>query len=318
MRQAGRYLPEYRQLKAKYGFLQLVRTPELACEVTLQPLRRFALDAAIVFSDILVIPEALGVPYFFRDAGGIAMERAIRSMDEVQQLRSLDEALSHTRYVYEALALLRREIGNTTALLGFAGSPWTLATYMVEGGSSTDFSTVSALFRSDRPMFDRLMERLSDAVAQHLKAQLEAGADAVQIFDSWAAACPDEAYWDRSLQWIARIMSQLPFDRPVILYAKGKAHLWPALSKTGAQVLGIAHDADLPALARECPAQTALQGNLDPALMEGPITNLEEATETLLAAMAGRPGFILNLGHGIRPFARIENVTRLVELVHGW
>jgi len=200
MRQAGRYLPEYRALKAKSDFVTMVRTPDLAVEVTLQPLRRFPqLDAAILFSDILVIPEALGVGYRFRDEGGIAMERALVSSADVDSLKLAGSA-DRLQYVYDALTILRKELGLNKTLLGFAGSPWTLACYLVEGGGSEDFPKTKALLKADPKMLHRILEILTDAVAQYLTRQFAAGADAIQIFDSWAAALTGADYEEFSLR----------------------------------------------------------------------------------------------------------------------
>lgn len=315
MRQAGRYLPEYRALKEQHGFLTMVRTPELATEVTLQPLRRFpGLDAAILFSDILVVPEALGQPYHFRDVGGIALDFALDSADAVERLH-LEGFEERLAYMPAALRLLRAELGEEKALLGFAGSPWTLATYMVEGGSSEHFSRVKALYFEDRALFERLMDVLTQAVTRLLRMQVEAGADAVQIFDSWAAACPAAHYEAMSLRWIHAVIAGLPEGTPVILYAKGMGQHHRALAATGARVLGADWTVDLPAWARELPARVAVQGNLDPVLLEGAPEVVAAETTALLKAMQERPGHILNLGHGITPRARIEGMEALLAAV---
>ena len=223
MRQAGRYLPEYRALKAKSSFLEMVRTPALALEVTLQPLRRFALDAAILFSDILVIPEALGQGYAFRDTGGIAMAYRIDTRAQVDALAPASAVPDRLRYVADALGLLKRELDGSKALLGFGGSPWTLATYMVEGGSSDDFERIKLLFYTDRALFDALLEKLTEALIVYFKLQIAAGADAIQIFDSWGGIIAGPDYEAASLQWIRRIVAALPAEFPIILYAKGTA-----------------------------------------------------------------------------------------------
>lgn len=314
MRQAGRYLPEYRALKEQHGFLTMVRTPGLAAEVTLQPIHRFGFDAAILFSDILVIPEALGQPYDFREGGGISM--AYR-LETPAQVAALDTAAIRERLDYsaQALRLIRHELGGETALLGFAGSPWTLATYMVEGGSSEHFSRAKALYFEQPDLFDALMTKLSDAVADYLALQVEAGADAVQLFDSWGAACPGMHYYAMSLRWISRIISRLPPDVPVILFGKGMAAHHDALARTGAQVLGADWSVDLRTFADGLPADVAVQGNIDPVLMDGDPAVVHRETHALLHAMEGRDGFILNLGHGIHPTARIECVQALVDTV---
>ncbi|OIR13508.1 uroporphyrinogen decarboxylase [mine drainage metagenome] len=318
MRQAGRYLPEYRALKSSHSFLEMVRTPELAMEVTLQPLRRFALDAAILFSDILVIPEALGQPYRFREEGGIAMDYRIDSRARIDALAPADAVPTRLAYVVDTLKLLRKEIAGTHALLGFGGSPWTLATYMVEGGSSEDFLLIKSLFYQDRPSFDRLMQKLTDAIIAYFKAQVDAGADAIQIFDSWGGIVAGQDYEAASLRWIKAIIAALPKDFPVILYAKGTApHLFDQ-SFSGARVLSVDWTVDLRVVRDQLPKTIALQGNLDPVLMNLTPQIVREQATTLLNKMSGQPGHIFNLGHGIMPQARIDCVETLVQTVTDW
>ncbi len=221
MRQAGRYLPEYRELKAKHGFLKMVRTPELAAEVSLQPIRRFPIDATILFSDILVIPEALGQGYTFRDEGGIAMEHRLENRAMIEALGPESAVPERLSYVGEALALLKRELAGAKALLGFGGSPWTLATYMVEGGSSEDFARVKALFYEDRPTFELLLGKLTLSLIAYFKMQVAAGADAIQIFDSWGGIIAGPDYEAASLRWIRQIVAAMPQGFPIIIYGKG-------------------------------------------------------------------------------------------------
>ncbi|MDP0499921.1 MAG: uroporphyrinogen decarboxylase [Verrucomicrobiota bacterium JB022] len=314
MRQAGRYLPEYRELKAQHGFLKMVKTPDLAMEVTLQPLRRFALDAAILFSDILVIPEALGQPYRFRDEGGIAMDFRLDSAADIDRLKPASNVREALAYMPAAHRLLRAELPET-ALLGFVGSPWTLATYMVEGGSSDTYARIKALYYSDRPLFERLMTRVTDAVIELCRMQVEAGADAIQIFDSWAAACPGNLYTDLSLRWVWRVIQALPEGYPVIFFGKGMAHQQANLVATGACCLGLDWTVDLPAYARQLRPDVAVQGNLDPVLMTLPPEHVAAAARELVQSMRDRPGFVVNLGHGITPQARVESMQALVDAV---
>ncbi|HVU18632.1 MAG TPA: uroporphyrinogen decarboxylase [Candidatus Didemnitutus sp.] len=317
MRQAGRYLPEYRELKARYSFLEMVRAPDLAAEVTLQPLRRFALDAAIIFSDILVIPEALGQGYQFREQGGIGMDFALNSRAEVDRLAPNDVA-ARLNYVGAALTHVRRELGDKTALLGFGGAPWTLAAYMVEGGSSDDFARIKGLFLSDRPLFHALMEKLTSALIEYFKMQIQAGADAIQIFDSWGGVVPGQDYEAASLRWIREIIAALPRDFPVILYAKGTPAQLTDQAFSGARVLGLDWTIDLGIARRLVPANIALQGNLDPVILNTTPEIVTRETLRLLEAMRGANGHIFNLGHGILPTAKIECVTSLVEAVTRW
>ncbi|NDV61744.1 uroporphyrinogen decarboxylase [Puniceicoccales bacterium CK1056] len=317
MRQAGRYLPEYRELKTKYDFVTMVKTPDLATEVTLQPLRRFPqLDAAIIFSDILIVPEAMGLPYSFREQGGIEMAGAIRSHGEVETLDP-SAVREKTAYIADALRLVRAELGNSKALLGFGGAPWTLATYMIEGGSSKDFSHARDMFIKDRALFDCLMEKLTLAVIELFKSQVEAGVDAVQIFDSWAAAAPEGHYWDCSLKWINRIIEAIPKTTPVILFSKGMTSHRGELAKSGARALAADHSIDLPSWRSHLPADIAVQGNLDPEIMTGEPKAAAEATHKLLYAMAPWKRYIFNLGHGITPQARIETVQAVLETIDG-
>jgi uroporphyrinogen decarboxylase len=317
MRQAGRYLPEYRALKAKSSFLEMVRTPELATEVTLQPLKRFpALDAAILFSDILVIPEALGQPYAFRDTGGIQMAYRLESRAQIDALAPASAVPEKLAYVGSALRLLKREVATTgQTLLGFGGSPWTLATYMLEGGSSEDFARAKLLFYTDRPSFDALLEKLTSALVAYFKMQIEAGADAIQIFDSWGGILAGPDYEAASLQWIRRLVAALPADFPVILYAKGTAPHLAAQAASGVRAISVDWTADLAAVRASLPANLALQGNLDPVLMTTTPDIVRTQATRLLTSMRGRPGHIFNLGHGITPDAKIECMSALVETV---
>jgi uroporphyrinogen decarboxylase len=317
MRQAGRYLPEYRALKEKHSFLEMVRTPELAAEVTLQPLRRFALDAAIIFSDILVVPEALGQGYRFREEGGIAMEFRL---EDRAQLDRLDHSGMESKlaYVGAALARVKTELQGQQALLGFGGSPWTLATYMVEGGSSEDFARVKGLFYSDRPFFERLMRKLTAALIDYFRLQIKAGADAIQIFDSWGGILAGADYEAASLHWIRAIIAALPEDFPIIVYAKGTAAQLTDLAFSGARVLGVDWTVDLGVTRRLVPDNIALQGNLDPVLLNTTPEIVRREATRLLETMRGTRGHIFNLGHGITPEAKIECMQALVDTVTNW
>ena len=326
MRQAGRYLPEYRALREQHSFRDLVRTPALAAEATLQPLRRFALDAAILFSDILVVPEALGQGFRFGDEGGIAMDFALGSAARLRRL-SAAGVREKLDYMAAALRLLRRELGGATALLGFGGSPWTLACYMIEGGSSDEFPAARALFRADRKLFDALLELLTGALIDCFRMQIEAGADAIQIFDSWGGLVAGPDYEPASLQWIRRIIAALPAGFPVILYAKGAAAHLADQAAAGATVLSVDWTVDLPSAHEQLTQnpqlktqnrRIALQGNLDPALLNTTPAKVRRATRALLDSMRGRPGHIVNLGHGIQPQAKIACVAALVDTVTSW
>jgi uroporphyrinogen decarboxylase len=316
MRQAGRYLPEYRELKAQHDFVTMVRTPELATEVTLQPLRRFPLDAAIIFSDILVIPEALGQGYHFREAGGIGMDYPL---DNLEKIAALDSRSIRTKlaYVADALRLTRSKIGMEKALLGFSGSPWTLACYMVEGGSSKDFIAIKKLAWDQPEAFEALMQKLTDAIVDYLHLQIDAGADALQIFDSWGSICPAIHYESWSLRWIRQIIQKLQARVPVILYAKGMAHKAADLANTGAAILSMDWTVQVQQIREHLNANVALQGNLDPVVLTTNPEITRREAQRVLDAAAGQPGFIFNLGHGMLPSARIDCVEALMEVVTG-
>lgn len=318
MRQAGRYLPEYRALKAQSSFLHMVRTPEVAAEVTLQPLRRFALDAAILFSDILVIPEALGQPYAFRDTGGIAMGYRIENRAQVEALAPASAVPERLAYVTDTLRLLKRELDGQKALLGFGGSPWTLATYMVEGGSSDDFERIKLLFYTDRALFDALLERLTESLIAYFRAQIAAGADAIQIFDSWGGIIAGPDYEAASLQWIRRIVAALPADFPIILYAKGTAPHLTDQAFAGVRAISVDWTNDLAVVRRTLPGNVAVQGNLDPVLMQTTPEIVRRESTRLLESMRGSAGHIFNLGHGITPAAKVECMESLVATVTSW
>ena len=316
MRQAGRALPEYRKLKEHYSFLELVQTPELAAQVTLQPVRRFGFDAAILFSDILVVAEALGQSYHFRDKGGVEMAFALESAEDIERLETtaIQERL---QYVARALPLIHSELGNRTALLGFAGSPWTLANFMMEEGSAKDYAKAKALFYSDPRLFDGLMEKLTGAVTEFLQLQINAGVDAVQIFDSLGGVLAANNYSAASAQWIQRIISALDGQVPVIVFAKGSGN-WDALRNTGAQVLSVDWVQSLAEVRARLPGNIAVQGNLDPFLLTTTPEIVAGEARSILAAMRGRPGHIFNLGHGVPPTAKLECIESLAATVRNF
>ena len=314
MRQAGRYLPEYRALKEKYSFTEMVKSPELATQVTLQPLKRFPLDAAIIFSDILIIPEAMGQPYHFKDGGGIAMDYLLDSIEKIDALdtSNIEEKLA---YLPAALRMTRNEIGDEKALLGFGGSPWTLAAYMTEGGSLKNLAALKSLYYSEPATFEKLMQKITSAVIDLFKMKIDAGVDALQIFDSAGAFCPSAHYHDMSLKWIKQIIDSLPADFPVIIFAKGMAHQRDPLVNTGASVLSIDWTIDLPSYYDALPDHVAVQGNLDPLILSSSADVVRTETTRLLKAMQGRHGHILNLGHGILPSANPENMQVLCDTI---
>ncbi len=314
MRQAGRHLPEYLALKEKHSFHEIVQTPELALEVTMQPLRRYAMDAAILFSDILVIPEAMGQPYHFRDIGGIEMEFKLETAADIDALNA-DGTADRLRYVSDAIDLIKAELDGDRALIGFAGSPWTLATYMLEGGSSKNYRRCKELLYTDRPLFDRLMEKITASVIEYFQMQIDAGVDCVQIFDSWGGVLAPDVYEAGSVRWMREIVDAVKDQVPVILFSKGMHEHSDLLVSTGANVLGVTWTTSLAKVAAGLPDHIGVQGNLDPVLMNTTPELVEAATKALLDEMDNRPGHIFNLGHGIMPQAKIECMERMVDTV---
>ena len=317
MRQAGRALPEYRRLKETHSFLDLVRTPDLAAEVTLQPIRRFQYDAAILFSDILVIAEALGQPYGFRETGGIGMAFAIRSAAEIERLE-VTAVRDRLAYVAEALRLVKQQLGGQTALIGFAGAPWTLSNFMLEGGSSPDFTHARALLEREPVLYHRLAEKLSTAIADYLLMQIEAGAEAVQLFDTLAGSLGDARFVEASARWLGEIIGRIGGRVPVILFAKGINQSWPVLAQTGADVLSVDASVRLSDLRAQLPPRIAVQGNLDPVWLRSTPGQVRAAHLKIPEEMRGCRGHIFNLGHGVPPDAALENLEALAETVRGF
>jgi uroporphyrinogen decarboxylase len=317
MRQAGRYLPEYRALRARHSFHELARTPKLAAEVTLQPLKRYALDAAIIFSDILVVPEAMGLPFAFREQGGIEMAFRVKSRADLARL-TVSGAAEKLSYVIEAIRLARAGLRGEKALLGFCGAPWTLAAYMVNGGAADKLAALTMLFRQDAQLFHELMRKVTAVCCDYVRMLARSGVDAIQIFDTWARLCPPEIYGEASLQWIRHMVGAADGRVPVILFARGKGHDWRALADTGVAAVSVDWTVNLPALRQQLPLTVAVQGNLNPASLLADAAGARQATSSLLASMAGRRGFVFNLGHGLPPETPPENVGALVETVTAW
>ncbi len=323
MRQAGRYLPEYRQLRLEAGsFMSLCTNPELACEVTLQPLRRFPLDAAILFSDILTIPDAMGLGLYFTEGEGPKFERVIKSTRDVEQLRHPDPATS-LRYVMDAVALIRKHLNGDVPLIGFSGSPWTLATYMVEGGSSKSFAKIKNMIYSEPQTAHLLLDKLADSVIDYLNAQIESGAQAVQIFDTWGGVLSAEMFQEFSLRYLEKIVAGLhrryaDNPIPVVLFCKGcNAHL-EVLADTGCDGLGLDWTITLAEARARVGGRVALQGNLDPAIM---LTNpgvIENQVKATLASYGSGNGHVFNLGHGITPEVDPRHMTVLTANVRAY
>lgn len=309
MRQAGRHLPEYMKLREQHSFHDLVKTPELACEVTMQPVRRYGVDAAIVFSDILVIPEALGQSYSFREAGGIEMAYRVASEDDVAAL-DVGRVVDHLSYVGEALRLVRAELDDT-ALIGFGGSPWTLATYMVEGGSSRDYRFAKRMFYERPALFEALMTKITEATIAYFRLQVEAGVDAIQIFDSWGGVLAPHTFEAASAVWMKRIIDAID-DVPFIVFPKGAHEHVEALQRTGASCVGVSWTANLAAVSDALGPNISVQGNLDPIVVETTPEIARAQTRRLLDEMGDRRGHVFNLGHGISPHGKIECVEAMI------
>ena len=291
----------------------MVRTPDLAAEVTLQPIRRFGFDAAILFSDILVVPEAMGQLYRFRETGGIEMDFAVRSPADIDRLdgSNVGERLS---YMGDALRLIKQELAGKTALIGFAGSPWTLANFMIEGGGSREWHGAKRLFYNEPAEFERLMEKLTAGVAACLQVQIEAGAEVVQIFDTLGGLLAPDDFEEASTRWIRQIVASIPSTTPAIVFAKGASN-WDALVETGANVLGVDWTQRLDVVRSHLPARVGVQGNLDPAMLCSSPQAAASATTRILESMRGKNGHLFNLGHGVTPDANIDSITAVVETV---
>jgi uroporphyrinogen decarboxylase len=317
MRQAGRALPEYRALKTKHSFLQLVQTPELAAEVTLQPIRRFDFDAAILFSDILIAAEGLGQGYRFRDQGGIEMDFLLKTPADIGRLDA-EAVAERLQYVSAALKLIKSELAGRTALIGFAGSPWTLANFMLEGGGVKEYSKAKEIAHSDPKLFEQLMDKLTQAISILLQLQIDAGADAAQIFDSLGGLLSDGIFQNCSGRWIKQIVQSLQGRVPVIVFAKGVHGNWDELIATGAQVLGVDWNLRISEVKSRLPKNVAVQGNLDPFTLTTKPELVAAETTRILREMKGRPGHIFNLGHGVPPNAKLENIEALVNTIRGF
>lgn len=321
MRQAGRYLPEYRQLRQQAGsFMQLCKTPELACQVTLQPLARFDLDAAILFSDILTIPDAMGLGLHFVAGEGPRFEKPLQSASDIMAL-TIPDPYTTLSYVPDAVRLIKQNLPEGKPLIGFAGSPWTLACYMLQGGSSKDFAKVRGMIYRDPNSLQLLLSKLSEAVAAYLTAQIEAGVDAIMIFDTWGGLLSPQHFTQYSAEPMATILEQVPCQRdeqviPRIVFTKQGGPYLETLADIGAHALGLDWTIDIAEAFERVGDRVALQGNLDPAALYGSDENLQASARAILQAVSHRPGHIFNLGHGITPDIDPEKVKLLVETVH--
>lgn len=320
MRQAGRYLPEYRATRAEAGdFMTLCQTPDLACEVTLQPLRRFALDAAIIFSDILTIPDAMGLKLYFVQGEGPKFEHPLNTVADIERLPEPDihESLG---YVMDAISVTRRELNGKVPLIGFSGSPWTLATYMIEGGSSKTFGKAKRMLYQEPAAAHDLLSKLARMVTAYLNAQIEAGAQAVQIFDTWGGALSFDAYREFSLRYMQQIVAGLKREHegrpvPVILFSKGCNVQLDEMANSGCNALGVDWTITLKEARAIAGDRVALQGNLDPSILLSEPGTIRDHVARTLESFGSGPGHIFNLGHGITPQVNPDHLGALVDAV---
>ncbi len=321
MRQAGRYLPEYRALRAEAGdFMSLCQNPELACEVTLQPLRRYPLDAAILFSDILTIPDAMGLGLHFAAGEGPQFERPLRSAADIEALPVPDPE-QELGYVMDAVRTIRRELKGEVPLIGFSGSPWTLATYMVEGGSTKEFRRIKGMLFDQPALLHQLLGKLADAVILYLNAQIRAGAQAVQIFDTWGGVLSGRDYREFSLQYMQRIVAGLTREHdgrrvPVILFTKNGGSWLEAMAETGADCLGLDWTCDIDQARARVGDRVALQGNMDPAVLYASPERIRAEVADILARFGQGSGHVFNLGHGIQQHVDPAHAGAFIEAVH--
>jgi uroporphyrinogen decarboxylase len=315
MRQAGRYMAEYRALRERHSLLEICRTPELATEVTLQPIRRVEVDAAILFSDLLLPLEPMGLPFDFVKGEGPQLERPIESPDDIDRLRDI-EPRHALAAVLDAIALIQRELAGRVPLIGFAGAPFTLASYAIEGGHSNNFARTKALMYGYPEAWHRLCERLASVVSEYLTAQIDAGVDAVQLFDSWVGVLSPADYREFALPHTRRIFQTLGRRVPTIHFGTGTAAILHELREAGGDVIGVDWRIPIDAAWERIGFDRAVQGNLDPTLLLGPTSRMFSQTDDILALVGGRPGHIFNLGHGILPSTPVEHVQVLAQYVH--
>jgi uroporphyrinogen decarboxylase len=320
MRQAGRYLPEYRATREQAGsFLDLCKNAELACEVTLQPLRRYPMDAAILFSDILTVPDALGLGLYFEEGEGPRFRKTVRNEADLSGLNTI-KADDDLGYVMRAVSTIRRELNGAVPLIGFSGSPWTLATYMVEGGSSKDFAHIKTMAYDKPQLMHDLLSLLADAVADYLAAQVRAGAQVLQIFDTWGGSLSAAGYQEFSLDYMRRVIARLPAEAdgrkvPVIVFTKGGGQWLNSIADCGAQAVGIYWTTELHIARQQIGDRVALQGNMDPSMLFASPARIRSEVAAILAAYGNGSGHVFNLGHGITPGVNPDHVTTFVEAV---
>ena len=315
MRQAGRYLPQYRAVREKADFLTMCKTPELATEVTIQPVDLIGVDAAILFSDILVIPEAMGMHLEMHEGKGPIFPHPVRNEEDAKALKIIDPS-KDLKYVLDAVSLTKKELNNRVPLIGFSGAPWTLLCYMVEGRGSKNFSFVKSLIHNNPKLAHSILDKLADAIAKYLSAKIEAGADAVQIFDTWGGNLSQADFEEFSLRYIEKIISNIKRDgQPVIVFAKGVHYNLNKIADAGADVIGMDWTMDLGKVRNEIGDRVALQGNMDPTVLYGSEEKIRNEVKRILSNYGNGTGHIFNLGHGILPDVKPENAKFFIDTV---
>jgi uroporphyrinogen decarboxylase len=315
MRQAGRYLPEYRAVRKKSDFITMCKTPELAAEVTIQPVDLVGVDAAILFSDILVIPDAMGMNLEMHEGRGPVFPKPIRSEADANELKDIDP-MTDLKYVMDSIKVTKEQLNNRVPLIGFAGSPWTLLTYMVEGSGSKNFAEVKKLIYNNPALAHKILDKLADTVAAYLSAKIESGVNAVQIFDTWGGNLSQDAFAEFSLNYIEKIVSKIKrTNEPVIVFAKGVHHSLDKIANCGADVVGLDWTLDLAKVRNQIGDKVALQGNLDPTILLSDKANIEKEAAKVFASYGKGSGHIFNLGHGILPNVPPANAKALIDFV---
>jgi uroporphyrinogen decarboxylase len=316
MRQAGRYLPEYRALRARHDFLTMCKTPEIASEVTIQPVEIVGVDAAIIFSDILVVPEAMGMNLTMVESQGPRFPSPVRSADDVRRLKRVDPE-RQLRFVMDAIAMTRRGLNGRVPLIGFSGSPWTLASYMIEGGGSKDFRYIKKMMLDEFVLLTELIDLLTETVRRYCEAQIASGAQAIQIFDTWGGILDPDHYRKFSLDPMFEIVSTMQRgDAPVIVFSRGAAHALKDIAAIGADVVGLDWTVDIAGARSLIGESVALQGNLDPSFLYASPENIRKEVRSILRRFGPGPGHIFNLGHGILPGVPVDHAIAMVRSVH--
>ena len=315
MRQAGRYLKEYRALRKKHSFLDMCKNPELAAQVTLQPVDKFKLDAAIIFSDILIPLEPMGVEFEFAKGEGPVFHHPLREKKDMERLRVFDPEEENS-FLMKAIRIVRKELEGRVPLIGFSGAPFTLASYVIEGGHSKNYALTKSLMYQDRPTWDSLMEKISEVLIRYLKAQIRSGVQAIQVFDSWVGCLSPGDYEEYVLPYSRKVMDGVDKNVPLIHFATSNSTLLELMKRAGGDVIGVDWRVDIDEAWARLGHDVAIQGNLDPVVLLGPVDLIEKNVKKILDRVKDRPGHIFNLGHGLLPNTPPDHVAALIEAVH--